>query len=50
MIKKISRKAIPVLMVLFLLFNITIPTFAAIDIGDTSHLYGEKELPRFIRN
>lgn len=45
MIKKISKKAIPILMVFFLLLNITIPTFAAIDIGDTSHLYGEKELP-----
>ena len=45
MIKKINKKAIPILMVFFLLLNITIPTFAAIDIGDTSHLYGEKELP-----
>ena len=45
MIKNISKKAIPILMVFFLLLNITIPTFAAIDIGDTSHLYGEKELP-----
>ena len=45
MIRKISKKAIPILMVFFLLLNITIPTFAAIDIGDTSHLYGEKELP-----
>ena len=45
MIKKINKKAMPILIVFFLLLNITIPTFAAIDIGDTSHLYGEKELP-----
>ncbi len=45
MIKKISKKAIPILMVFFLLLNATVPVFAAIDIGDTSHLYGEKELP-----
>lgn len=45
MLKKISKKAIPILMVLFLFLNATIPVFAAIDIGDTSHLYGEKELP-----
>lgn len=45
MLKKISKKVIPILMVLFLFLNATIPVFAAIDIGDTSHLYGEKELP-----
>ena len=45
MIRKISKKAIPILMVFFLLLNVTMPVFAAIDIGDTSHLYGEKELP-----
>lgn len=45
MIRKISKKAIPILMVFFLLLNTTMPVFAAIDIGDTSHLYGEKELP-----
>ena len=45
MIKKISKKAIPILMVLFLFLNITAPAFATINIGDTSHLYGEKELP-----
>ena len=37
MIKKISKKAIPILMVFFLLLNTTVPVFAAIDIGDTSH-------------
>ena len=30
--------------------NISVPAFATLQIGDTSHLYGEKELPRFFRN
>lgn len=45
MIKKISKKAISIIAVLLLLLNITIPVFAKIDVGDTSHLYGERELP-----
>ena len=48
MIKKISKKAIPILMVLFLFLNTTMPVFATINIGDTSHLYGEKELPSLL--
>ena len=48
MIRKISKKAIPILMVFFLLLNATMPVFATINIGDTSHLYGEKELPSLL--
>lgn len=45
MVNKIKKKIIPIIMVLLLLLNITVPVFATVNIGDTSHLYGEKELP-----
>lgn len=50
MIKKISKKAILIVTLITLLLNIATPIFATINVGDTSHLYGEKELPRFVRN
>ena len=50
MIKKINKKIIAIFMILITILNISVPTFATLQIGDTSHLYGEKELPRFFRN
>ena len=50
MIKKINKKMIAIFMILITILNISVPAFATLQIGDTSHLYGEKELPRFFRN
>lgn len=36
------------MIVLFLLLNIIVTTFAFIDIGDTSQLYEEKDAPGFL--
>ena len=48
MLKKINKKIIVCLLLLATILNITIPTFATLQIGDTSHLYGEKELPGYL--
>ena len=45
MLKKVNKK---IIVCLLILANITIPTFATLQIGDTSHLYGEKELPGYL--
>ena len=50
MIKKINKKIIAIFMILITILNISVPAFATLQIGDTSHLYGEKELPGFFRN
>ena len=48
MLKKVNKKIIVCLLILATILNITIPTFATLQIGDTSHLYGEKELPGYL--
>ncbi len=48
MVKKINKKIIICLLILTTILNITFPTFATIKVGDTSHLYGEKELPGYL--
>lgn len=48
MLKKVNKKIIVCLLILATILNIAIPTFAKIEIGDTSHLYGEKELSGYL--
>lgn len=48
MIKKINKKIIAIFMILITILNISVPAFATLQIGDTSHLYGEKNCHGFL--